>query len=255
MEGFLKVLQLGLYSVFLAGLYFLERAKPFYKGRGLMVEHGFYNILVGAFASGIAVTFHLMYGWVGYFDWALLPKVGLSGFWLFPAGVIALDLWMYVWHRLNHRLGFFWRFHRAHHSDPFMDVSTAVRFHPGEIFFSSFFLFFVLSFLGLQVPHLLAYEILQIPVVFFHHSNVDLDRRSERLMRTVFVSPYIHRIHHSRLYLENNSNFSSVFSVWDRVFKTLRYDVAEEKIVFGLDSLGDVRHHSLKGILLTPFVK
>jgi sterol desaturase/sphingolipid hydroxylase (fatty acid hydroxylase superfamily) len=131
-------------------------------------------------------------------------------------GVLAIllfDAWMYLWHRANHQLGFLWRFHRVHHSDPEMDATTAVRFHTGEILISSALRLAVIPLLGITIYQLLVYEMALLPVILFHHSNVRFPESLDRWLRTIIVTPAIHRVHHSRLRMETDSNYSSIFSL------------------------------------------
>lgn len=112
--------------------------------------------------------------------WAERHQFGLLHWLALPAGVrlaaafLLFDAWMYGWHRLNHRVPFFWRFHRTHHSDPKMDVTIANRFHLGEIALSSVLRVPVIALLGLQIWELALYELAMFAVVQFHHANVAL---------------------------------------------------------------------------------
>src|SRR5215813_5385924 len=118
------------------------------------------------------------------------------------AAILLFDAWMYLWHRANHQLDFLWRFHRVHHSDPEMDVTTAIRFHAGEILISSALRLAVIPLLGITNRQLLVYEMLLLPVILFHHSNVLIPERLDAILRLVIVTPAIHRVHHSRLRAE-----------------------------------------------------
>lgn len=183
--------------------------------------------------------------------WAEARDFGLSGWLMFPewgkalAALVLFDAWMYWWHRINHTMRFLWRFHRMHHSDPPMDVSTALRFHPGEIVLSTAARLIVVALLGMELWHLALYELIAAPIVAFHHSNINLPRR--------VVTPWMHWVHHSRLVRETNSNYSSVLSMWDRIFGSYRFREDAEMICFGLDGFPDDRtHQSVGGMLRTP---
>ncbi len=127
--------------------------------------------------------------------------------------VILMDGWMYAWHRMNHVVPFFWRFHRVHHSDPHMDVTTATRFHPAEIAVSAVLRLGVIAILGMSMRQVVIYGLLHLPVIQFHHSNVRLPERVDRAFRALLVSPTMHRVHHSRYQPETDSNYSSILSV------------------------------------------
>ncbi len=171
-------------------------------------------------------------------------------------GVLAIllfDAWMYLWHRANHRLGFLWRFHRVQHSDLELDATTAVRFHAGEILISSVLRLAVIPLLGITVSQLLLYEVLLLPVILFHHSNVRFPEKLDHLLRPVIVTPAIHRVHHSRLRMETDSNYSSIFSFWDRIAGTFRLRRDGRPVNFGLNEFDGVEWQRLSGLIEMPF--
>jgi len=171
-------------------------------------------------------------------------------------GVLAIllfDAWMYLWHRANHQLGFLWRFHRVHHSDPEMDATTAVRFHTGEILISSALRLAVIPLLGITIYQLLVYEMALLPVILFHHSNVRFPESLDRWLRTIIVTPAIHRVHHSRLRMETDSNYSSIFSFWDRMAGTFRLRRDGRPVNFGLDEFDGEEWQRLSGLMVMPF--
>lgn len=178
----------------------------------------------------------------------LSPMVALTG------AILLFDAWMYLWHRANHELGLLWRFHRVHHSDPEMDATTAVRFHIGEIMISSALRLAVILLLGITIYQLLVYEMLLMPVILFHHSNVRIPEWLDRRLRLVIVTPAIHRVHHSRLRAETDSNYSSIFSFWDRIAGTFRLRRDERPVNFGLDEYDGEEWQRITGMLVTPFV-
>jgi sterol desaturase/sphingolipid hydroxylase (fatty acid hydroxylase superfamily) len=143
--------------------------------------------------------------------------------------VVMLDAWMYVWHRANHAIPALWRFHRMHHSDACMDVTTATRFHLGEHAIGGALRLGIILLLGLHAWHIVIYELLVLLVTQFHHANISLGKL-DRWLRIVFVTPDMHKIHHSRL----------------------RVDVAT--LQFGLDGFNDERRQTICGMLTTPFV-
>jgi sterol desaturase/sphingolipid hydroxylase (fatty acid hydroxylase superfamily) len=169
------------------------------------------------------------------------------------AAILLFDAWMYLWHRANHELGFLWRFHRVHHSDPEMDATTAVRFHTGEILISSALRLAVIPLLGITIGQLLAYEMLMLPVILFHHSNVRFPEKVDRWLRLVIVTPAVHRVHHSRLRMETDSNYSSVFSFWDRIAGTFRLRRDGRPVNFGLDEYDGEEWQRLSGLIVMPF--
>ncbi len=195
---------------------------------------------------------------VAAFVWIAENHIGFLNFFEMPFWMAALiasilfDAWLYVWHRLNHVIPFFWRFHQVHHSDLEMDFSTALRFHPGEILLSSIVNIAVFAILGLSIEHLVIYKIVFNINVLWHHSNVALSEKWDRLLRLVLVSPNMHRVHHSMRVKETNSNYSSVLSIWDRLFGSYRFS-DPKKIVFGLDYDRGAEDQTIARLLSRPF--
>jgi sterol desaturase/sphingolipid hydroxylase (fatty acid hydroxylase superfamily) len=139
------------------------------------------------------------------------------------AGILSLlilDLYMYVWHRAMHTLPLAWRFHRVHHTDRTMNVSTAYRFHPIEIISSSLPKLMLVWWLGISAEAILSYELVFTVVVAVQHSNFALPSSIDRFLALAIVTPNYHRIHHSQVVAETNSNYGSVLSCWDWIFQT-----------------------------------
>ncbi|MDF1744155.1 MAG: sterol desaturase family protein, partial [Gimesia sp.] len=147
---------------------------------------------------------------------------------------------------MNHRIPLFWRFHRMHHSDPYMDVSTATRFHWGELIFSTLFRLLIIPLLGLQAWHIIVYGMLVFLSTQFHHANISIGR-VDRFFRWFFVSPDMHKIHHSQIPEETNSNYSTVFSIWDRLAGTFRMRTDLKNIHFGLSEFEQPQWQTLIG--------
>jgi sterol desaturase/sphingolipid hydroxylase (fatty acid hydroxylase superfamily) len=159
---------------------------------------------------------------------------------------------MYWWHRANHELPFLWRFHRMHHSEPDLDVTTAMRFHTGEIAISSGLRCGVLVLLGMSWPMLLLYEVCMLPIIQFHHSNVRIPYGLDRALRAVIVSPNMHRVHHSVIHREHNGNYASIFSFWDRAFGSYRWRPDPEDLDIGLREWREPSWLTFWGMLKTP---
>lgn len=191
--------------------------------------------------------------WVVENNWGILSFFDLSDFWHFVFVLILLDLWMYWWHWLNHRIPFLWRFHKMHHSDPFLDVSTGARFHIGEMIFSSILRTFLLVVIGVRLEELIFYEIVMFAVVQFHHANIILPSKVDSFLRIFIPTPAMHKVHHSRVSKEMHSNFTSLFSLWDRLFGSFRLREDLLSIITGLNEYDDEEQQSVKGMLLTPF--
>jgi len=227
-------------AAMLALLWTLESVVPMFAGRTGRVRHGAVNLVFGAIN---AVTAALIFGMAMLFvtEWArresfgLLHWIALPAWAEWPLGLMLFDGWMYAWHRLNHRVKFLWRFHAVHHSDRELDVTSAVRFHTGEIVISSLARLAVLPLIGLTMPQLLVYEAILLPVILVHHSNIRIPAGLDRVLRCAIVTPWMHWVHHSRWRPETDSNYSSVLSIWDRLFGTFRLRQDPRTIELGLD--------------------
>jgi sterol desaturase/sphingolipid hydroxylase (fatty acid hydroxylase superfamily) len=161
---------------------------------------------------------------------------------------------MYVWHVLNHKISFLWRFHAVHHADKEVDASTALRFHTGEIVFSTLARLVVLPLLGMTLPQLFLYEAILLPVILFHHSNVRVPYRLDTALRWLIPTPWMHWVHHSRWRPETDSNYGSVLSIWDRIFGTLRLRDDPWRLNLGLEEdQEESEWRTLLGMLVRPF--
>lgn len=154
---------------------------------------------------------------------------------------LILDLYMYFWHRLMHRLPLAWRFHRIHHVDRSMNVSTAYRFHPIEIISSSVPKLVLIWWLGISGNFVLIYELVFTIIVALHHSNLRIPGSIDRLLAHIILTPNYHRIHHSQIVSETNSNYGSVLLWWDRIFGTHHFRLDVERIQLGVsDQIGEL---------------
>jgi sterol desaturase/sphingolipid hydroxylase (fatty acid hydroxylase superfamily) len=240
-------------------LFALESWLPAAVDRHRRLRHAARNLTLGLLnAVAIAVLaspfIAQVAGWVEGSRFGLLNLLNLPPVIATATAILLFDAWMYLWHRANHRLDFLWRFHRMHHSDPEMDATTAVRFHTGEILISSALRLAVIPLLVITIYQLLAYEMLLLPVILFHHSNVRFPEKLDAPLRLIIVTPAIHRVHHSRLRPETDSNYSSVFSFWDRIAGTFRLRRDGRPVSFGLDEYDAEEWQRIKGMLITPFV-
>ncbi len=186
----------------------------------------------------------------GLFHWLHLP-----GAVAIVAGVLVYDYAYYWWHKLMHLAPFFWRFHNVHHTDLDMDVSTASRFHLGEVFFSIFFRIVVVGAFGLSIWALAVYELLFSLSNQFQHSNWRLPIGLERILNLVLVTPRMHGIHHSIVQRETNSNWSTVFCWWDHLHRTLRLDIPQDAITIGVAAYREEAELTFGQLFVLPFRK
>lgn len=162
----------------------------------------------------------------------------------------------FLTHFLAHKIPLFWRVHRVHHLDTEMDVTTTVRFHPFEFIINSIVGIPIVLLFGFPVWGLMLYELLDIVITLFSHSNISINRRLERILRYVFVTPDLHRIHHSSNQPETDSNFSAVFPIWDVLFGTFKTKTRNppKEMELGLEQVQDDRANKVGWLLKSPFL-
>lgn len=169
--------------------------------------------------------------------------------------VAFMDFMLYVWHLLNHEMPLLWRFHRVHHSDLNMDVSTATRFHIGELAISAVIKISIIFFLGASPIGVLIFESLLVLCAQFHHSSLKVPKSFETLWWILFVPPSMHRIHHSVKIRERNTNYGTIFSVWDRFLGTLLANLDQTKIRIGVGAYQKPDKLNFHQLLVMPFTK
>jgi sterol desaturase/sphingolipid hydroxylase (fatty acid hydroxylase superfamily) len=185
------------------------------------------TLLCGACVCTWAVTVRA--NGIGLFEAAALP------YWSqVPTTVVVLDLVAYLWHRANHRWALLWRFHAVHHSDVHFEASTAFRFHPGELLISVGVRLAVVTVTGLPVLGLITFEVLYGFCNLLVHSDIRIGRGLEHRLGWLVVTPSLHRLHHSEQPNLHNSNFGTIFSIWDRLWRTFIDGHADTAVTLGL---------------------
>lgn len=246
--------------VFLSGLsifFLLEgivQARPWHDSRARRLS---LHVLMAALNSALlrlTVAGPLLYlsDYVSRHGWGLAPALGLSGLPEILLTVLVLDIGDYWWHRANHRVRFLWRFHQVHHVDTHVDVTTSLRFHPGELLISGLV---KASWIVLWGPSALAFAIFEAMVTLssqYHHSNIDFGDRVEKIVRIFNVTPRMHTSHHSAETHSLDANFSTIFSFWDRVFGTYVTPTPEHLRLQGLP-YGRGRELELRQWISLPF--
>jgi sterol desaturase/sphingolipid hydroxylase (fatty acid hydroxylase superfamily) len=173
------------------------------------------RLIAPAGATGAAAWAYAR-GW-GLFNWTDFPLL-LEG----AAVVVLLDMLIYWQHVIFHLVPPFWKLHMMHHADMDIDVTTGARFHPVEIVLSMFIKVTAVVLLGASPWSVLAFEVILNGTAMFNHSNYALPLGADRLLRALIVTPDMHRVHHSVIIREMNSNYGFNLSVWDRIFGTYR---------------------------------
>lgn len=157
----------------------------------------------------------------------LLNMVSLSSVAAVTLGLLLRSLVAWVTHYAMHKIPVLWRLHRVHHADPFIDVSTTVRFHPGEFLIGTPVLVASVIVLGLPPVALMMFEIVDAMMAVFTHANIRIPSMMNRTLRLILITPDLHRIHHSTRQIETDSNFGATLSIWDRLFGTYRETASE----------------------------
>ena len=182
-------------------------------------------------------------------------EMHLNSFWRVALTIVLMDLAMYGWHRANHGIPFFWRFHRVHHTDLNVDASSAFRFHFGEVTVSTVITYTFMLLMGAIIVEVRVFQVILFLMAQFGHSNIKLWNPLEKLLWLILVPPSMHRVHHSNKKRETDSNYGTIFSIWDRIFGTFREDVEQEKIVFGLAEFKEPKQLTLIKLIKLPFKK
>ena len=188
--------------------------------------------------------------------WGLLHQYAIPAWAAVVAGIVLLDLAIYLQHGMFHAVPALWRLHRMHHADLDIDVTTGARFHPFEIALSLLIKFSVIAALGVPPLAVVLFEILLNATSMFNHSNVRVPRALEPALRWLVVTPDMHRVHHSIERDETNSNFGFNLPLWDRLFGTYRAQprAGHEAMAIGIAEFRDAAEcNSLGGMLAIPF--
>jgi sterol desaturase/sphingolipid hydroxylase (fatty acid hydroxylase superfamily) len=188
----------------------------------------------------------------------LLPRLGLPAPITLLLALVLLDLAMYFQHVLFHAVPALWRLHMVHHADPDFDVTTGIRFHPLEMLASAGFKALAILSIGAPVLAVVVFELVLVLMSLFTHANIRLPGRLDRALRALLVTPDMHRIHHSTVRAETDSNFGFNLSCWDRVFGSYSPTTSarQASILFGVQGFKEAGLTiALSGLLRLPFVR
>jgi sterol desaturase/sphingolipid hydroxylase (fatty acid hydroxylase superfamily) len=214
----------------------------------VMVDTAAVRILVPVLPVGLAVTAQAH-------GWGLLNRWEVDGWLAILAGIAWLDLVIYLQHVLFHKLPLFWRLHRVHHTDPDLDVTTGVRFHPVEILISMVIKLMAVAVMGPPAVAVVLFEVLLNATSLFSHSNLRLPLPLDGVLRLLVVTPDMHRVHHSVLPRETDSNFGFNLPWWDRLFGTYRPqpEAGHDGMSIGLREYAGMGRMGLAWLLALPF--
>ncbi len=251
------VTSLGLFGL-AALLVAVERRRPLRASRAPRTRRQAQNLALTAIAGltiaaaetplAAVLTRHVERRRIG-----LLKQVPLPAWVELLGAVVLIDATQWGWHWLTHAVPLLWRFHAVHHVDPDMDVSTATRFHPGELLLSVPFRAAQILVLGISPRAYAVWQSLTTAQILFQHANVRLPGRVDRLLATVIVTPRMHGIHHSSRPDEQSSNWGTIFSLFDRALGVQRLDVPYDAIKIGLPGEDAPRSLGLRAALALPF--
>lgn len=219
----------------------------------LVVMNAFSLKLLGPITAVIAADYALDHGW-GLFAYSPIP---LPLYIEIILGIVLLDFAVYAQHVASHKIPFFWRFHKVHHVDRDIDVTTGIRFHPLESIISMIYKCAIILLLGPITAAVVVFEIVLNASAMFNHANVRLPKKMDSILRLVIVTPDVHRIHHSVIPKETDSNYGFFLSIWDRLCKTY---IAQPRdthhgMTIGLRRYQTAQPSSLIWCLTLPFKK
>jgi sterol desaturase/sphingolipid hydroxylase (fatty acid hydroxylase superfamily) len=225
-------------------------AKPWKNGRrganlGLTAISLLSNWFLASVAAIAAVSLRPA-GVMAQLHWPLWSQIAIA--------VLVLDFSVgYLSHRTMHMWPPMWRFHQIHHNDPFVDVTTTYRTHPVETVWRFLFAIVPIWLLGIPAQAVVIQRMLQATNGILEHANVRLWPALDRALSQVFVTPNIHKIHHSRARHETNSNYSNIVTIYDRLLGTYTPSHRAASVVYGLDDADPRRVGSFRALLTTPF--
>jgi sterol desaturase/sphingolipid hydroxylase (fatty acid hydroxylase superfamily) len=236
----------------------LESAIPLFQSQKNRVRHALPNVALTIILvlTNLALSFTTAYmcNISSQYQIGLFFLVGASGWIVALCGIIVLDLFAYFAHVLLHKSWLGWQFHRVHHSDGLVDVSTAFRQHPGETIWRILWRLAAILIFGIPLSVAVLYVLLSGIHALLEHANVRMPRTLDQSLRLLLVTPHMHKVHHSRDQIETDSNYSNIFSIWDRLFGTYTREANFQKLNYRLDGFDVSEKQTLTGLLKMPFV-
>ncbi|OOV29433.1 sterol desaturase [Flavobacterium sp. LM5] len=237
----------------------IENAFPLIRFDYKKWQHAGINIFFTL--TTIVINFCLAYLLLVTADWTVANDFGIlqmlpeMPLWLYAMiGLLLLDLiGAYLVHLIEHRVKILWRFHLIHHTDTWIDTTTANRHHPGESVIRFAFTLLGVFIVGSPMWMVFLYQTLSVIATQFNHANIALPKKVDLVLSYFIVSPDMHKVHHHYKLPYTDSNYGNIFSVWDRLFGTFK-TLPREEIVYGVDTHQDPKEHNvLKKLLYIPF--
>lgn len=244
----------------IAFFWVLEYGVPLFKFQYKKFRHAWPNIFFTL--TTVVVNLILAFILLSISDWTVAREFGILQWASLPLwasvvlGVLLLDL-IGAWfaHFVEHKVKLFWRFHLIHHTDDYVDTTTANRHHPGESVIRFIFTCLGTFILGAPVGVILLYQSISVVLSQFNHANIKLPKIVDTMLSYVIVSPDMHKVHHHYVLPYTDSNYGNIFSIWDRLFGTF-LKLPNEEIKYGVDTHMDITTNtSIKKLLQLPFSK
>ena len=239
----------------------IESVVPFVRFQYNKWQHARINIFFTV--TTIVINFCLAVILVKASDWTVNHQFGLLHWlpkmnsWLFAIiGLLLLDLiGAYLAHLVEHKVRFLWRFHLIHHTDTWIDTTSANRHHPGESVLRFIFTTLGVLIVGSPMWMVFLYQTLSVVATQFNHANIVLPKKIDTFLSYFIVSPDMHKVHHHYVLPYTDSNYGNIFSVWDRLFGTYK-TLDRGQLVYGVDThMKPEEHNKLKNLLAIPFQK
>lgn len=239
-------------------LWTIESLLPLYSYEKHRLRRALPNIAFTVFL--VLTNLSLSFATAGVANFVMKKEIGVFFLFDIPSGlaalfgVMVLDLFTYFAHVLMHKSWLGWQFHRVHHSDVEVNVTTAFRQHPGETLWRILWQLLAVAMFGIPLSVVVIYLLISTLNAQLEHTNIKLLAPLDRVLRLLIVTPNMHKVHHSRERIETDSNYSNIFSIWDRIFATYTATVDFSRLRYGLDGFDDGKKQTVPALLKLPFL-
>lgn len=268
MESFIEFFG-NIPSAFRAGIliggiflfWIIEGVFPLFEFGYKKVRHAGINAVLTAFFVVIGLGFAgLLLGasqWVTANNFGVLNWIAMPVWLQMIVGVMLLDFFgAFLVHWVEHKVKFMWKFHLVHHSDTTVDVTTGLRHHPGEAVFRMIFTILGVIVVGAPIWIVFFYQTISAAFTHFNHANIQMPKKLDRALSLVFVTPYMHKVHHHYTQPLTDTNYGNIFAIWDRVFGTFAQVDDTKELVYGIDTHMDPKENDdVVNLLKIPFQK
>lgn len=239
----------------------IEGVFPLFEFGYKKVRHALINAVLTVFFVVIGLGFAGILLWSS--TWAVENEFGILNWISMPVwvqiivGVMLLDFFgAYLVHWVEHKVRFMWKFHLVHHSDTNVDVTTGLRHHPGEAVFRMLFTILGVLVTGAPIWIVFLYQTMSAAFTHFNHANIQMPKKLDQALSYLFVTPYMHKVHHHYTQPLTDTNYGNIFAVWDRVFGTFAEVEDTKSLKYGIDTHMDPKENEdVVNLLKIPFQK